>query len=124
MALLELDHTAQVSTPAAETGRGWTVVVDHDGSDADRATLAHAARRAAQTGYLIVVHAFPIGVSPAASNGALYASAVASVLGSIERALPDGIAYETRIVTGPASEALVDAAERYRADEIVVGVSP
>ena len=124
MALLELDRIAKPAAPAADAGRGWTAVVGHDGSDADAATLAGAARRASHAGYLIVVHALPLGVSPAAFDGELYASAVRAVLGSIERGLPDGVSHETRIVAGPASLALVEAARRYRADEIVVGISP
>jgi nucleotide-binding universal stress UspA family protein len=37
--------------------------------------------------------------------------------------VPEDIGYETRIVAGPASKALLEAARRYAADEIVLGAS-
>lgn len=100
------------------------VVVGHDGSPAAAAVVAHAARRAAADGCLIVVHALPLGVSPADVDGHhAYTGAVASLLDSVEAALPDGARHETRVVAGPASKALLEAAQRHDADEIVLGAS-
>src|SRR6185312_9623861 len=81
------------------------VVVGHDGSRAGALVVAHAAQRAAAGGYLIVVHALPLGVSPADLDGhQAYMGAVASLLDSVEAALPEGLCHETRIVAGPASK--------------------
>jgi nucleotide-binding universal stress UspA family protein len=94
------------------------VVVGHDGSASAGALLGHAARRVGRDGYLIVVHALPLGVSAGA-----YPSAARGVLSSIEAALPEGISYEARVVAGPASRALLETARRSGADEIVLGAS-
>jgi len=103
---------------------GWIAVVGHDGSAATASLLAHAARRVGPDGYLIVVHALPLGVSAAdAESGREYADVARGVLRSIEAALPEGIPHETRIVAGPASKALLEAARRCAADEIVLGAS-
>jgi nucleotide-binding universal stress UspA family protein len=103
---------------------GPTVVVGHDGSLAGAAVLAHAARRAGRDGHLIVVHALPLGVSPVdVDHHDGYTDAVSSLLESVEAALPDGACYEARVVAGPASKALLEAARRHHADEIVLGAS-
>jgi nucleotide-binding universal stress UspA family protein len=100
------------------------VVVGHDGSRAGAAVVAHAAQRAAAGGYLIVVHALPLGVSPADLDGQhTYTGAVASLLDSVEAALPEGACHETRVVAGPASKALLEVAQRHDAHEIVLGAS-
>ena len=100
------------------------VVVGHDGSRAGALVVAHAAKRAAPGGYLIVVHALPLGVSPADLDGRQpYTGTVASLLDSVEAALPDGACHEMRIVAGPASKALLEAGQRHDADEIVLGAS-
>jgi nucleotide-binding universal stress UspA family protein len=86
--------------------------------------LAHAARRAGPDGYLIVVHALPLGVPATdAETGRAYAGRTRAVLRTIEAALPEGTSHETRIVAGPASKALLETADRCGADEIVLGAS-
>jgi nucleotide-binding universal stress UspA family protein len=45
------------------------------------------------------------------------------VLRSIDEAVPEDTSHETRVVAGPASRALLEAAARYAADEIVLGAS-
>lgn len=118
----ELAH--EPAHPAVDAGLGWTVVVGHDGSAAAAPVLAHAARQAGPEGYLIVVHALPVGVSPTETGpGSGYASAVRTMLSRIEAALPEGISHESRVVAGPASTALLEAADRCGADEIVLGAA-
>ena len=86
--------------------------------------LAHAARRVGPDGYLVVVHALPLGVSTAdAEIGRTYRNVARAVLRSIEAALPEGVSYETRVVAGPASKALLETATRCGADEIVLGAA-
>lgn len=121
MAFEQTEHSDR-SAPVAPAG--WTAVVGHDGSDFAAAVLAHAARRVGPEGYLVVVHALPLGTLAAeAHTGRTYARIVRSVLRSIEAALPEGVSYETRIVSGSASQALLDSARRCEADEIVLGVA-
>jgi nucleotide-binding universal stress UspA family protein len=99
-------------------------VVGYDGSLAGAAVVAHAARRAGPGGYLIVVHALPLGVSPGdADHNESHTNAVSSLLDCVEATLPDGACHETRVVAGPASKALLEAARRHDADEIVLGAS-
>jgi nucleotide-binding universal stress UspA family protein len=103
---------------------GRTVVVGHDGSAAGRALVAHAARQAGPGGYVIVVHALPLGMSlDDAEHGGDYPSLISSLLESVDASFREGPPYETRLVVGPASKALLDAAERYEADEIVLGAA-
>jgi nucleotide-binding universal stress UspA family protein len=117
----QVDDTTQGDTRGAAQ---HIAVVGHDGSASARALLAHAARRVGRDGYLIVVHALPLGVSAAdAETGRAYASAARAVLRSIEAAIPEGVSYEARVVAGPASGALLEAAGRSGADEIVLGAS-
>lgn len=86
--------------------------------------LTHAAHRTGPDGYLIVVHALPLGVSASdTETGRSYAGVARSVLRSIEQAVPDGMPHETRIVAGPAAKALLETARRCGADEIVLGAS-
>jgi nucleotide-binding universal stress UspA family protein len=119
MALEQAEHSARA---AATASAGWRVVVGHDGSASAAAVLEHAARRVGPEGYLVVVHALPLGALAAeAHTGRTYARIVGAVLRSIEAALPDGVSYETRIVSGSPSRALVDSARRCEADEIILG---
>jgi nucleotide-binding universal stress UspA family protein len=115
----EVDHSGHREADAAA---GRTAVVGHDGSTAAAEVLAHAAQRVGPEGYLIVVHALPLGVSTAEVRAG-YERVVRSVLRSIEGALPESVSYETRIVAGPASRALLDVARRCEADEIVLGAA-
>jgi nucleotide-binding universal stress UspA family protein len=100
------------------------VVAGHDGSTTGMAVVAHAARRAGTGGHVIVVHALPLGVSPedVEADGS-YASRISSLLGSVDGSFADGPSYETRVVMGPASKALLEVAQRYDADEIVLGAA-
>lgn len=103
---------------------GLTVVVGHDGSPAGMAVVAQAARRAGPGGYVIVVHALPLGVSPEdVERDRGYVGVVTSLLASVDPSGPDGPSYETRVVVGPASKALLETAQRYDADEIVLGAA-
>jgi len=103
---------------------GLTVVVGHDGSPAGTAVVGHAARRAGPGGYVIIVHALPLGVSPAdLERDGGYVGVVSSLLDSVDPSGPDGPSYETRVVVGPASKALLETAQRYDADEIVLGAA-
>lgn len=121
MALEQAEHAGGFR-PAAPAG--WTAVVGHDGSASAAAVLEHAARRVGPRGYLVVVHALALGaVAAEVHTGRTYARMVRSVLRSIEAALPDGVSYETRIVCGAPSRALLDAASRCEADEIVLGAA-
>jgi nucleotide-binding universal stress UspA family protein len=110
--------------PGAARPRGRTVVVGHDGSPAGMAVVGHAARRAGPGGYVIVVHALPLGVSPEdLERDGDYVEVVSSLLDSVDPSDPDGPSYETRVVVGPASQALLETAQRYNADEIVLGAA-
>ncbi|HET8673069.1 MAG TPA: universal stress protein [Thermoleophilaceae bacterium] len=125
MALPALDQVDYRVRGDAQPARRRTAVVGHDGSATAAAVLTHAARRVGADGYLIVVHALPLGVSVSdAETGRAYASVARAVLRSIEAALPEGTSHETRIVEGPASKALLETAGRCGADEIVLGASP
>lgn len=122
MTSLTIDRTPErCSRPAPTSAR--TVVVGHDGSAAGLALVAHAARRAGPGGYVIVVHALPLGMSLDDVEQGDYASLVSSLLQTVDGSLRDGPSYETRLVVGPASKALLDAAQRYDADEIVLGAA-
>jgi nucleotide-binding universal stress UspA family protein len=101
----------------------WTAVVGHDGSATNAGVISHAARRVGPDGYLIVVYALPLGVSATDVETSSYAGLARAVLRTIEAALPEDVSYEVRIVAGPASKALLDAARRAGADEIVLGAS-
>lgn len=122
MASATLDRTAE-NCPGANAELARTVVVGHDGSNAGIAAVALAGRRAGPCGHVIVVHALPLGASPEGVERGAYANVVSSLLRSVESALPDGPSYETRVVVGLASKALLEAAQRSSADEIVVGAA-
>jgi len=123
MAALVLER-AEHSVQRDASAPRWTAVVGHDRSSTAGAVLAHAARRTGPDGYLIVVHALPLGVSAGdTETGRSYAGVARSVLQSIEEALPEGLPHEARIVAGPASKALLDTARTCAADEIVLGAT-
>jgi nucleotide-binding universal stress UspA family protein len=124
MAVVAVDRVAPSPRRAGDTARPWIAVVGHDGSAAAAAALAHAARRVAPDGYLVVVHALPVWLSVGETEMArTYASVARSLLRSIDAVLRDSVSHETRIVTGPASQALLETARRYGADEIVLGAA-
>lgn len=109
---------------SADPVSGLTVVVGHDGSSAGIAVVAHAARRAGAGGFVIVVHALPLGVLPEhVEPGGSYASMISSLLDSVDGSFADGPSHETRVVVGPASKALLEAAQRHEADEIILGAT-
>lgn len=122
MAQLALDNIHDRVQGAAQTPV-LTAVVGYDSSATGAAVIRHAARRVGSGGYLIVVHALPLGVSPTDVESSSYRGLARALLRSIEAALPEDVSYELRIVTGPASRALLDAAGRSGADEIVLGAS-
>lgn len=123
MTALVLERAEDCAQRDASASR-WTAVVGHDRSSNIDAVLAYAARRTGPDGYLVVVHALPLGVSASdTQTGRSYAGVAGSVLQSIEEALPEGTPHEARIVAGPASKALLETARRYDADEIVLGAS-
>jgi nucleotide-binding universal stress UspA family protein len=122
MAQLELDHLDDCIRGDAQAP-ARTAVVGHDGSAAGALVIGHAARCVGSDGYLVVVHALPLGVSATDAETSSYAHLARTVLRSVEAALPEDVSYEVRIVAGPASKALLDAARRCGADEIVLGAS-
>jgi nucleotide-binding universal stress UspA family protein len=120
---LTLDRAPE-SCRTASPVTGLTVVAGHDGSTTGTAVVAHAAQRAGADGYLIVVHALPLGVAPEdADRQAGYADMVSSLLDSVDGSVADGASYEMRVVAGPASKALLEAAQRYDADEMILGAA-
>ena len=67
------------------------------------------------------VLASPIGIVPTIE--ALCQQVDAVLLESVDGSSADRPSYETRVVAGPASKALLEAAQRYGADEIVLGAA-
>jgi nucleotide-binding universal stress UspA family protein len=123
MTSLTVDRTTERCSSIDPAG-GRTVVVGHDGSAAGMALVAYAARQAGPGGYVIVVHALPLGMSlDDADQGGDYPSLISSLLESADVSFREGPPYEARLVVGPASKALLDAAQRYEADEIVLGAA-
>jgi nucleotide-binding universal stress UspA family protein len=102
-----------------------TVVVGYDGSDASRAALAYAARRAAD-GRVVAVHAFhpvPDWLGSPNYGQALdaYQAHGRQLLESLEEAGDLGAELETSLLEGPPARAIVAAADARDADEIVIG---
>ena len=105
-----------------------TIVVGYDGSPAARAAVEHAIDRAGPAGRLVLVHAYQV---PADYIGAPYynvmlddaAQHANDLMDSLERDCERvlGVDHERDISTGAAAPAIVQAAEVYRADEIVIG---
>jgi nucleotide-binding universal stress UspA family protein len=123
MASLTLDRAPERCS-SADPVSGLTMVVGHDGSTTGMGAVAHAARRAGAGGHVIVVHALPLGVSPEdVERQRDYRTSVSALLKSLDDSSADGPSYETRVVVGPASKALLEAAQRYDADEIVLGAT-
>ena len=108
---------------------GPTIVVGYDGSQASRAAIALAARRARPGGRVIVVHAYDL------PPNFLDAPDYSGTLGRHRargRALLDAlplegsdelldVEYETELVEGSPAKAVAEAASAHDADEIVVG---
>lgn len=108
---------------------GPCVVVGYDGSEAARAAVAFAARRAGKTGRVFVVHAF--GPPPDWLGAPNYQRMLEDHQGH-GKALLDalllegadelmGTEFELELVGGSPATALNDVAQARDADEIVVG---
>ncbi len=105
------------------------LVVGYDGSEPARAAVDYAADRVGPGGRLYVVHA----TGPLASwLGAIESMGVTEDRASRGRALLDDLVleagnalidadYELVLAPGAAAEALIQAAQHYEADEIVLG---
>jgi len=90
-------------------------VVGYDGSLGARNAIRYAAKRAGTRGHLSIVHAYG-GTEAETSAEAL----LEAILLEGDDELLD-TRYSTYAVHGGAAEALIAAAQRDRADEIVVG---
>jgi nucleotide-binding universal stress UspA family protein len=108
--------------------RAPTIVVGYDGSDAARAALAFAARRAGSGGLIFVVHAYE--PPPDFLGSPNYERLLSAHRGHGEALLRDlplqdeelvGPEYETELIGSPAAQAIADVARARNADEIVVG---
>jgi len=104
------------------------IVVGYDGSEASRAALTLAARRAGRRGTVFVVHAYEL---PPDFLGSPNSERLLSDRKDHGRALLDAIPltgdelldteYETELIGGPTAQAIADVARVRDADEIVVG---
>ena len=105
--------------------RGHTIVVGYDGSDAARAALAYARRRAGDDGHVFVVHGYDL---PPELLGAPYYDRLLaerqahaqSVLVEVAQDA-DGPLVETELIGSRPAEAIDAVARARHADEIVVG---
>jgi nucleotide-binding universal stress UspA family protein len=108
---------------------GPTIVVGYDGSEASRAAVTFAARRAGRGGRVFVVHAFDL--PPDFLGSPNYDSLLGArqdhgraLLGALPLAGNDELVdvdYETELIGGPPAQAIADVARVREADEIVVG---
>jgi nucleotide-binding universal stress UspA family protein len=103
-----------------------TVVVGYDGSEAARAALSYAARRAGAGGRVVAVHAFQ--PAPDSLGSPYYQRALDAyqdhgrkLLHALKDADGLGVELETSLLEGPAARAIVAAADSRDADEIVIG---
>ena len=134
-ALLEhADHPVVVVPQAAadhprdahEHGK-CTVVVGYDGSAPARAALTYAARRAANGGRVVAVHAFQptpdwLGGSPYYQRALdAYQAQGRELLQSLEEQSDLGAELTTSLLEGPPARAIIAAADARDADEIVIG---
>ena len=105
------------------------IVVGYDGSEASRAAVTMAARRAGLTGIVFVVHAYEL---PPDFLGSPNFERLLSDRKDHGRALLDAMPltgndelleteYETELIGGPPAEAIANVARVRDADEIVVG---
>jgi nucleotide-binding universal stress UspA family protein len=99
-----------------------TIVVGYDGSQASRAAVGYAARRAGPEGTLVLVYGY--GSSDPRSA---FADREEHARGVLEGVLLEGndeladVTYATELSGEPPAEAIVTAARAHDADEIVVG---
>jgi nucleotide-binding universal stress UspA family protein len=105
------------------------IVVGYDGSEASRAAVTMAARRAGRNGIVVVVHAYQL---PPDFLGSPNFERLLSDRKDHGRALLDAMPltgndelleteYETELIGGPPAEAIANVARVQDADEIVVG---
>ena len=105
------------------------IVVGYDGSEASRAAVTMAARRAGRDGIVFVVHAYEL---PPDFLGSPNFERLLSDRKDHGRALLDAMPltgndelleteYETELIGGPPAEAIANVARVRDADEIVVG---
>ena len=102
-------------TTATRRRRPPRLVVGYDGSVAARNAIRYASQRAGRRGHVSIVHAY---------HGAEAETHAEALLEAILLEGDDELLdtrYTTYAVHAPAAEALIQAAERDRADEIVVG---
>jgi nucleotide-binding universal stress UspA family protein len=114
-------------TPSTE--RKPVIVVGYDGSEASRAALALAARRAGRRGKVFVVHAYEL---PPDFLGSPNLERLLSERKNHGRALLDAMPltgndelldtdYETELIGGAPAQAIAEVARVRDADEIIVG---
>ena len=105
------------------------IVVGYDGSEASRAAVTMAARRAGRNGIVFVVHAYEL---PPDFLGSPNFERLLSDRKDHGQALLDAMPltgndelleteYETELIGGPPAEAIANVARVRDADEIVVG---
>jgi nucleotide-binding universal stress UspA family protein len=105
------------------------IVAGYDGSEASRAAVTMAARRAGRNGIVFVVHAYEL---PPDFLGSPNFERLLSDRKDHGRALLDAMPltgndelleteYETELIGGPPAEAIANVARVRDADEIVVG---
>jgi nucleotide-binding universal stress UspA family protein len=99
----------------ASRRRPLRFVVGYDGSLAAHNAIRYAAQRAGKRGHLSIVHAYDGNTAETSAEALLEA-----ILLEGDDELLD-TRYSTYAVHGGAAEALIAAAERDRADEIVIG---
>jgi nucleotide-binding universal stress UspA family protein len=113
----------------ARSERTPVIVVGYDGSEASRAAVTVAARRAGRRGRVFVVHAYEL---PPDFLGSPNFDRLLSDREDHGRALLDAMPltgndelldteYETELIGGPPAQAIADVARVRDADEIVVG---
>ncbi len=115
------DHPRQPHEPG-----NCTVVVGYDGSQPARAALAYAARRAANTGRVVAVHAAqpaPDWLGSPYYQRALqaYQAEGRKLLRTLEEQNDFGVELTTSLLEGPPARAVIAAADARDADEIVIG---
>jgi nucleotide-binding universal stress UspA family protein len=113
----------------SSANRRPVIVVGYDGSEASRAAVAVAARRAGRRGQVFVVHAYEL---PPDFLGSPNFDRLPSERKDHGRALLEALPltgdddlldteYETELIGGPPARAIADVARIRDADEIVVG---
>lgn len=115
--------------PQARKSTGPTIVVGYDGSEAARAAVTVAARRAGDDGRLVIVHSY--GLPPDFLGFPYYDRLLTDRQAHGQAVLDDlllegndemaDVEYEAELLGGPPAQAIVDVARVQDADEIVLG---